>query len=128
MTDKHHQTLVPGELTAAIEAHARALAAGDVRAAETWVDPRALEAHRAATGRAAEILPLAGFELIARARIGFHYIVKIRFHGAGGGNLPLQNRWAENAAGAWRIVELEDLGLRSPWKKPDKPAAVNTDA
>jgi hypothetical protein len=122
---KHNRIVVPLELLGAIDAHAHAVAAGDEHAAETFVGAPALETHRASFKRASAIRPLNGFEILARARLGFHYIVKVRFHGGGGDNVTLQNRWRQEDGGNWRIVEVEDLGLSSPWKKPDKPATAN---
>ncbi|HEX4211234.1 MAG TPA: hypothetical protein VHY56_12610, partial [Candidatus Binataceae bacterium] len=49
---------------------------------------------------------------------GHQYIAKVRFHGSKG-DLTLQCRWRQEADGAWRIAEIADIGLRSPWLKPD---------
>lgn len=127
MTIKKYREVVPPELLATIEAHARAVVAGDTNGAEAFAGYSAIEAHRAALARIASTRPVRRFEIIARARIGHHYIVKVRFEG-GNGVVTLQNRWARGGDGAWKIVEVEDLGLRSPWTRPDKPKAVNADA
>ncbi|MGH7932184.1 MAG: hypothetical protein ACREQN_03345 [Candidatus Binataceae bacterium] len=125
---KSRMTIAP-ELLKAVEAYARALCTGDDGAAEAYVDAAALPAHRAALGRSAALRPFTRSEVLARARLGFHYLVKVRFDGAAGtgGNLTLQNRWHAQSDGRWCIVEIDDLGVRSPWTKPDKPPEVNAD-
>jgi hypothetical protein len=127
MALKHFREVVPPELAATIDAHARAVVAGDTDGAEACVGNSAIEAHRAAIARIASMRPVLRFTVIARARMGLQYIVKVRFEGAAGA-VTMQNRWGQGDDGVWRIVEVEDLGLRSPWTKPDKPKAVNADA
>jgi hypothetical protein len=114
----------PSELLAAVEAYSKALVAGDERTSEAFVAPAALAAHRAALIRSAAIRPFDQAVTLARARIGFQYIVKIRFTSPRG-HLELQNRWREESDGRWRIVEVEDLGLRSPWKKPEEKVDIH---
>jgi hypothetical protein len=127
MTIKVKRTGLPPELEAAVTAHAAAMAAGDERGAAAFVDERAASAANAAIARAASIRPLSGCEVIARARLGLHYIVKLRLTGAAGAKVTLQNRWHQESGGAWRLIEIEDAGLRSPWKKPEESAAVKVD-
>lgn len=122
-----HRTLTPPELVDTVDAHARAMAASDDARARSYVSARAVEAHEAALVRIGSIRPLIRYDIIARARLGHHYIVKVRFHGAGGKNVTLQNRWHNEAASGWRIVEVEDIGIRPPWVKPANPM-VTTDA
>ena len=124
---KHYRTIAPADLAAAIEEHARAIADGDRELAAAFVEARAQQAHRAALARVSALRPPCRFEVIAHARLGFHYIVKVRFHGAGGDAVTLQNRWRQEDGPKWRITEVEDLGVQSPWKKPEKPL-VNADA
>ncbi|MGH8013543.1 MAG: hypothetical protein ACREQ4_13685 [Candidatus Binataceae bacterium] len=112
---------IPSELLAAVDAHCNAIVANDERVAEALVDAHARPAHRAAIARVAEMRPFTHAVTLARARVGFQYIVKVRISGSKG-RLDLQNRWYETNS-EWRIVEIEDLGVRSPWKKPDE--AVN---
>src|SRR5216684_1229446 len=108
------RTVVPIELDESVAGHASAFSHGDDRAAERFVVNSALEAPRA-------------FEVLARARLGLHYVVKVRFH-RDGREVLLQNRWRMEPDGTWRIVEVEDLGLRSPWTKPDQTQPVNANA
>ena len=124
---KRYHTIAPDDLNAAVEEHARAIAGGDGEAAAAFVEARARQAHEAALARISALGRIAGFEIIARARLGFHYLVKVRFHGASGGAVALQNRWRQEDGPKWRIAEVDDLGVQSPWKKPDKPM-VNADA
>ncbi|HUN58439.1 MAG TPA: hypothetical protein VMU41_10020 [Candidatus Binataceae bacterium] len=108
----------PEGLCAAITAYAEAVLKGDVAAGSESVAAEALASHREASARAAEKQPWDGYELIARARLGHQYIAKVRFHGSHG-DLTLQCRWRESAGGAWQIAEIADIGLRSPWLKPE---------
>lgn len=103
------------ELDQAIEAHARAFLADDREAGERFVAERGLKSHRAAMAAAADRRPLASFEVLARAKIGFQFIAKVRWSGAAG-KVVLHNRWSEERPGNWKIVEVEDLSSkRSPW-------------
>lgn len=121
------RTRVPIELDESVGGHASAFAHGDDRAAEGFVASGALEAHRAASARSLKLGAPREFEVLARARLGLHYVVKVRFH-RDGREVLLQNRWRIEPDGTWRIVEVEDLGLRSPWIKPDQTQTVNGNA
>lgn len=127
MNAKHYQTLIPGELREAVAHYARAVIDGDEASAEGLVEASAIEGHRAALKQAAGMPLFENFELIAHARLGFQFIVKIRFQGAGD-KLPLQIRWRRQNGNGWRIVEVENLGEKSPWQRPDKPKPVNANA
>ncbi len=120
---KHYHTLAPPDLLDAVDAHARALCGGDDRRAASFISERALQAHQEALARITTIRPLRGYEVIARARLGRHYIVKVRFHGEAA-NVTLQNRWHSDDSHQWRVVEVEDIDLRRPWVKPDKPTVT----
>jgi hypothetical protein len=121
------RTMVPVELDESVAGHARAFAHGDDRAAERFVASAALEAHRAASARSLKLGAPREFEVLARARLGLHYVVKVRFH-RDVRDVLLQNRWHLEPGGVWRIVEVEDLGLRSPWTKPEKIQTVDGNA
>ena len=121
------RTVVPIELDEAVAAHARAFAHGDERAAERFITKTALEAHRTAFARSSALGVARDFEVLARARLGLHYVVKVRFH-RDGREVLLQNRWRMEPDRTWRIVEVEDLGLRSPWIKPEKNQTANGNA
>ena len=127
MTIKVKRTGVPPELEAAMTAHAAALVTGDERGAAALVDARAAAAAGAAIARAASMRPFGRYGVIARARLGFHYIVKLRLTGRAGATMTLQNRWHRESGGAWRLIEIEDAGLRSPWTKPDEAIAMKAD-
>jgi hypothetical protein len=128
MADKRYQTAIPGELRDAIASHAHSLIKGDSADAEKWVEGPGLEGYRAAVALAPEMQRLESFDVIAHARLGFQFIVKVRFHAGNNFKLPLQVRWRKQNDTAWRIIEVENLNSHSPWRKPDKPKAVNVDA
>jgi hypothetical protein len=128
MADKRYQTAIPGDLRDAIASHAQSLIKGDSADAEKWVEGPGLEGYRAAVAPTAEMQPLESFDVIAHARLGFQFIVKVRFHAGNNFKLPLQVRWRTQNGTAWRIIEVENLNSHSPWRKPDKPKAVNVDA
>ena len=123
MTIKIKRTVFPPELDAAVAVHAAALVAGDDQIATKFAGDRAAAEYGAAMKRAASMRPFSSYDVIARARLGFQYLVKLRLHGSAG-DLNLQNRWREVNGGDWRVVEIEDLGLRSPWKKPAPDATL----
>jgi hypothetical protein len=128
MADKRYRTAIPGDLRDAIASHAQSLIKGDSADAEKWVEGPGLEGYRAAVAPTAEMQPLESFDVIAHARLGFQFIVKVRFHAGNNFKLPLQVRWRTQNGTAWRIIEVENLNSHSPWRKPDKPKAVNVDA
>ena len=104
------------ELEAAVTDHAAAMVAGDGAGTEKFATDRAAAAHSEAMRRAASMRPFSSYEVVARARLGFHYLVKVRLSG-NAGDLTVQNRWFQDG-GAWQIAEVDDLGQQSPWKKP----------
>ncbi|HKV56148.1 MAG TPA: hypothetical protein VJN94_16060, partial [Candidatus Binataceae bacterium] len=106
---KLYHTAAPAELLEAVKRHAHALVAGDETAAALMLEERAAEAHHEAFERLGGLRPLGNFEVIARARIGFEYIVKLRLYGTGDRDATLQIRWHRDSDNAWRIVELNDL-------------------
>ena len=118
MTIKVKRTGFPPELELAVAEHAAAIVAGDGREAGKFADDRAAAESDAAIRRAATLRPFGGYEVIARARLGFQYMVKLRLAGKRG-DLNLQTRWHQVGGGAWAIAEIEDIGLESPWKKPE---------
>ena len=122
------RTHFPDTLLAAISAYAQAIVRGDEEAGLRFVtmEPPVQASHRATFARAGRLGPWDGFELIARARLGFQFIAKTRLYGTGG-DLTLQCRWREED-GNWRIAEIADVGLRSPWLKPDKTGAGAEDS
>jgi len=113
------------ELREAIATHATALAAGESAAAEAFVLPGALEAYRQAAAEIARIPQPVKVEALALAKVGFQYISKLRFTGAGAMRRVLY-RWRKEADGKWLIVAVEDTtGKRSPWSDiPDLAAAA----
>jgi hypothetical protein len=116
-------TAIP-ELDQAIDSHARALLAADRDAAGRFVAERARESWRDAIGAAESKRPLESYEILARAKIGFQYVAKVRWAGARG-LVVLQIRWSQDGDAGWRIVEVEDLSLkRSPWSDIPPLSAV----
>jgi hypothetical protein len=126
MTIKVKRTGLPAELEEAIAEHAAAIVAGDESRAATFVD----DVAKAKSSPTTELVEsgairdsakpsgkFTSYEVIARARLGFQSLVKLRLRGVDG-DLNLQNRWHQTNGGDWRIVEIEDLGSESPWKKP----------
>jgi hypothetical protein len=113
------RTHFPDALFSAITAYADAIVRGDkaARARLVTTEPQTQESNRINFERAARLGPWHDFELIARARLGLQYIAKVRFHGDGG-ELTLQCRWRDEN-GMWRIAEVADVGMRSPWLKLD---------
>ncbi len=106
------------ELDRAIEAHGRALENGSSLAEFIAADAR--ERYRAVMDPVLDDGSLAGFHPIGKARIGFHYISKVRFTRAGR-FVTLLNRWRDEG-GSWRIVEVTDLsGRRSGWSDDAPP-------
>ena len=102
------------ELNQRIDAHGRAVVAGDDRAAEGFVTSTGLAAWRAASASAAAQRPFTSFELLACAKIGMQFMAKTRFFGERGAS-TLLIRW-KKIDGAWMIAEAEDItGKRSPW-------------
>jgi hypothetical protein len=111
------------ELDKAIDAHANAIAAGDVPAAKTFLSV-ANPSHddfvaKAAKASVKEVIKLG------RARIGAQHMSKIRFL-TDGEPLLMVNRWREEN-GAWRIADTEDLsGKRSAWSDIEIPTALRS--
>jgi hypothetical protein len=117
----------PDSLYEAITVYAEAIMKGDADAGSKIVATEAIASHKEAFARVAEKQPWNGYELIARARLGFQYIAKVRFHSSHG-DLTLQCRWREAGDGAWQIAEIADIGLRSPWLKPGPDESANRKA
>jgi hypothetical protein len=102
------------ELTQRIDAHAKALVAGDDRAAEAFVTSTGMATCRPAFASATTQRPFKSFELLACAKIGMQFMAKTRFNGEHGPS-TLLIRW-KKIDGVWMIAEAEDItGKRSPW-------------
>jgi hypothetical protein len=109
------------ELLEAIAAHARAVLAGDVGAAEGYVAPLALEAYRRAISDAMSQGPFDRYMAPGLARLGSHYISKVRFANERASAL-MQIRWARDDADRWRIAEAEYFPPgRTPWTGVGRP-------
>jgi hypothetical protein len=114
---------VVAELDQAIEAHAHAVLSGDREAAERFVTESGRGPWHDAIGAAESKRPLESFEVLARAKIGFQYVAKVRWASARG-NVVLQIRWSRHGDG-WKIVDVEDLSIkRSPWSDIPPLSAV----
>jgi hypothetical protein len=113
------------ELAEAIASHARSVLSGNIEAAEASVAHPALEPYRVAMAEALRLWPFNRFETPGFARIGTHYISKVRFLGERGSAL-MQIRWKREPGGDWIIAEAEYFPAgRNPWTgvKPPRPAA-----
>jgi hypothetical protein len=109
------------ELAEAIAAHARAVLAGDVGAAESHVAPAALEAYRLALNDAMRQGPFDRHAAPGLARLGSQYISKVRFAG-GRGSALMQIRWTRDDEGHWLIAEAEYFPPgRTPWTGVGRP-------
>ncbi|HEY1851648.1 MAG TPA: hypothetical protein VGG60_11530 [Candidatus Binataceae bacterium] len=120
MTIKVKHTGLPPELALAVAEHAAAFVAGDDHVVAKFADDRAAAESDATIRRAAALRPFVRYEIIARARLGFQYMVKLRLCGKRG-DLNLQTRWHQ-VDGVWAITEIENIGLESPWKRPAQEA------
>ena len=111
------------ELEKAIDAHAQAIAAGDLHAAKAFLSGEN-QAHdefvsKIARSSVKEIVKLG------RARIGMQHMSKIRFL-TDREPLLMVNRWRDEN-GAWLIADSEDLsGKRSPWSDIEIPTALRS--
>jgi hypothetical protein len=91
------------EPTAAAEAHAARVVAGDAAARAALVPDAPIEPgdlYDRLLGGA-----FRGFELVAHARIGAYHIFKTRY--VGPTTLVVQERWVRGDDGTWRIHEAE---------------------
>jgi hypothetical protein len=114
------------ELDRAIDAHASAIAAGDLSAARMFLSATANDSHDQFISKIAKG-SIKGFIKLGRARIGMQHMSKIRFL-TDGEPLLMVNRWREEN-GAWRIADSEDLsGKRSPWSDIEIPPALRSRA
>jgi hypothetical protein len=112
------------ELEKSIESHARAIAAGDTRAAKAFLSTNANQSHDEFVSKI-EKGGIKSFIKLGRARIGMQHMSKIRFI-TDGAPLLMVNRWREEN-GTWRIADSEDLsGKRSPWSDIEIPAALRS--
>ena len=113
------------DLHEAIASHAAALASGETAAAEKFVLPQAIEAHRQAAAEIARLPRPVTVETPALAKIGFQYMSKVKFIN-GDAMRRVLNRWRKEPDGHWLIVGVEDTtGKRSPWSDiPDLAAAA----
>lgn len=113
------------ELAEAINAHARAVLARDEQGAERLVTDAALETYRLAMTEAARLGPFDQFAAPGLARLGAHYVSKVRFTGARGSAM-MQIRWKRAADGHWRIAEAEYFSPgRTPWTGVGRPKPAN---
>ena len=113
------------ELAEAINGHARAVLARDEQGAERLVTDAALETYRLAMKEAARLGPFDQFAAPGLARLGAHYVSKVRFAGARGSAM-MQIRWKREADGHWRIAEAEYFPPgRTPWTGVGRPKPAN---
>jgi hypothetical protein len=112
------------ELDKSIDAHARAIAGGDLSSASAFVSANANDSHNRFVSKTAKVT-IKGFSKLGRARIGAQHMSKIRFL-TDGEPLLMLNRWRQEN-GAWQIAGTEDLsGKRSPWSDIEIPAGLRS--
>jgi len=112
------------ELETAIDAHARAVAAGDLEAAKAFLSAGSNDSHDRFVSKIKDG-EIKSVVKLGRARIGAQHMSKIRFL-TDGEPLVMVNRWREEN-GAWRIADSEDLsGKRSPWSDIEVPAGLRS--
>lgn len=96
---------LPADLTAAVERHSRALAAGDVTGALTQASEGARARVQAAyAGLGA---PFSSARIVGVARIGSYRVVKVRLDDGRAGAV-VQARWVPSESG-WRVTAAEVL-------------------
>jgi hypothetical protein len=100
---------IPPELEAAIEAHGKAMLAGDASALERFWMPGAESISPETPGGFED--PPTAVRVVACARIGAYWVVKQRL-ASGAGWLVLQSRWVR-AGEEWRMAEME-VARREP--------------
>jgi hypothetical protein len=111
------------DLDKSIDAHARAIASGDLATAKTFLSG-AIQSHDAFVSKIVKGSIKETIKL-GRARIGNQHMSKIRFI-TDGEPLLMVNRWREENGG-WRIADSEDLsGKRSPWSDIEVPKELRT--
>lgn len=96
---------LPAELAAAVEAHGRALASGDVAGALAQAGEEARDLVQAAYAGLGGRFSAA--RVVGVARIGAYRVVKLRLDDGGGGAV-VQARWVPSASG-WRVAAAEVL-------------------
>jgi hypothetical protein len=97
---------LPADLAQAVDAHRRAVEAGDARAAAEWIEPAARERVLAEYARLAD--RISGSQVVGLAAIGAQRMVKLRLEGPRVVGF-IQLRWAPSTAG-WRVAAGELVG------------------
>jgi hypothetical protein len=97
--------VVGPDLLRAIEAHARALIAGDAAGLSEQIADGARAAVLDTYARGG---PGQAYAIVAQAKVGAHRLIKLRLEGPRGSWLLLQ-QW-RRLAGQWRVVEAELVG------------------
>ncbi len=113
------------ELHAAIAAHIDVIARRDTASAEKFALPAGLEAYRHAAAEIARLPDPITVEALGLARIGAHFISKLKIE-AGAQALKFLYRWRREPDGKWLIVAVEDISnKRSSWSDvPDLKTAI----
>ena|ERR1700733_11462289 len=112
------------ELEKTIDAHAKAIASGDLSAARSFLSSNDNLSHDDFVSKIAKG-SIKSYVKLARARIGRQHMSKIRFI-TDGEPLLMVNRWREDN-GTWRIADTADLsGKRSAWSDIEVPAALRS--
>ncbi len=111
------------ELHAAIADFCEAIASRDKSGAEKFAS--SIEAYRQAADEIAKLQNPINVEALGLARIGRHFISKIRIS-SGTSILKFLCRWRRESDGRWLIVAVEDISnKRSAWSDvPDLKTAA----
>jgi hypothetical protein len=124
MTERMKRVDDTTELRGAIAGHARAIAAGEIAAAEKFAHRDAIDAYREVAGEISRLVGPLVVEDLALAKIGAQYISKLRIVGAGAHRRVLY-RWRREVDGKWVIAGVEDTtNKRSPWSDVPTLAAA----
>ena len=115
------------ELHGAIAAHLNAIAERDLAGAEKFVatESTAIESYRLAAAEIAKLPAPIKVEALGLARIGRHFISKLKIE-SDARTLKFLYRWRQERDGRWLIAAVEDISnKRSPWSDvPDLKTAV----
>jgi hypothetical protein len=115
------------ELHGAIAAHLNAIAGRDLAGAEKFAAKASttIDAYRQAASEIAKLATPIKVEALGLARIGRHFISKLKISSQSQ-TLKFLYRWRQEADGKWLIAAVEDISnKRSSWSDvPDLKTAV----
>ncbi|HEX3409079.1 MAG TPA: hypothetical protein VHS07_02305 [Candidatus Binataceae bacterium] len=111
------RSAIPAAMIVAAERLLALLAAGDAAGTAALAAPSGAAEVAAVAAASAAVGRFDRYEIIATARINYHYYVKARLYGAEARTFTLQFRMGEEA-GEWRVWEAMNLtGKRGAWAR-----------